>query len=170
MARQRPQTRPQTHRTTPRRPRPPRHALVESGRARTVLQPDRGCSSLFQLLRYLSDGPLRGRVTAATNKVEAFNGCSDWVRFGQRGTVAHNDPVEQEKDVKSTSLLANLLIFHNTLDIADVVRQLQAEGWEIDPLDLAEISPYPTEHINRFGVYSTHELGIALEDERVPAA
>lgn len=26
-----------------------------------------------------------GRVTAATNKVEAFNGFSDWVRFGQRG-------------------------------------------------------------------------------------
>ncbi|GHB28694.1 transposase [Streptomyces clavifer] len=137
-----------------------------------------------QLLRYLSDAPLRGRVTAATNKVEAFNGFSDWVRFGQRGTVAHNDPVEQEKDVKFTSLLANLVIFHNTLDIADVVRQLQAEGWEIDPLDLAEISPYLTEHINRFGVYSTHEIGITpedyntrldvdfstLEDERAPAA
>jgi hypothetical protein len=106
------------------------------------------------------------------------------VRFGQHGTVAHNDPVEQEKDVKFTSLLANLVIFRNTLDIADVVRQLQAEGWEIDPLDLAEISPYLTEHINRFGVYSTHEIGITpedydtrldvdfstLEDKRTPAA
>jgi TnpA family transposase len=91
----------------------------------------------IQLLRFLSDAPLRGRVTAATNKVEAFNGFCDWVRFGQRGTVAANDPVEQEKDVKFTSLLANLVIFHNTLDIADVVRQLQAEGWVIDPLDLA---------------------------------
>ncbi|MEU7377571.1 Tn3 family transposase [Streptomyces albidoflavus] len=137
-----------------------------------------------QLLRYLSDAPLRGRVTAATNKVEAFNGFTDWVRFGQRGTVTHNDPVEQEKDVKFTSLLANLVIFHNTLDIADVVRQLQAEGQEIDPLDLAEISPYLTEHINRFGLYSTHEIGITpedydtrldidfstLDDERAPAA
>jgi hypothetical protein len=117
-----------------------------------------------QLLRFLSDAPLRGRVTAATNKVEAFNGFSDWVRFGQRGTVAHNDPGEQEKDVKFTSLLANLLIFHNTLDIADVVRQLQAEGEVIDPLDLAQVSPYLTEHVNRFGVYSTHEIGIAPED------
>lgn len=117
-----------------------------------------------QLLRFLSDAPLRGRVTAATNKVEAFNGFSDWVRFGQRGTVAHNDPVEQEKDVKFTSLLANLLIFHDTLDIAEVVRQLQAEGEVIDPLDLAQVSPYLTEHVNRFGVYSAHELGIAPED------
>ncbi|WP_406356922.1 Tn3 family transposase [Streptomyces sp. NBC_01635] len=118
----------------------------------------------IQLLRYLSDAPLRARVTAATNKVEAFNGFSDWVRFGQRGTVAVNDPVEQEKDVKFTSLLANLVIFHNTLDIADVVRQLQAEGQVVDPLDLAQISPYLTEHIMRFGEYSTHELGVTPDD------
>ncbi|WP_344445230.1 Tn3 family transposase [Kitasatospora nipponensis] len=31
-----------------------------------------------QLLRYLSDTPLRARVTAATNKVEALNGFSHW--------------------------------------------------------------------------------------------
>lgn len=64
------------------------------------------------------------------------------------------------KDVKFTSLLANLVIFHNTLDIADVVRELQAEGHPVDPLDLAQVSPYLTEHIKRFGEYSTYELGI----------
>lgn len=112
------------------------------------------------LLRYLSDAPFRSRVTAATNEAEALNGFCDWVRFGQRGMVAANDPDEQEKDVKFTSLPANLVIFHNTLDIADVVRRLQAEGWVIGPLDLARISPYLTEHINRFGQYSTHELAI----------
>lgn len=31
------------------------------------------------------------------------------------------------------------------------------------PEDLARISPYLTEHINRFGEYSTHELGIQLD-------
>ncbi|MFK0297225.1 hypothetical protein ACIQU6_43090, partial [Streptomyces sp. NPDC090442] len=31
-------------------------------------------------------------MTAATNKVEALNGFSDWARFGQNGTVAANDP------------------------------------------------------------------------------
>nr|WP_223243938.1 transposase [Streptomyces sp. CBMA156] len=116
---------------------------------------------VVQLLRYLSDAPLRARVTAATNKVEAFKGFSDWVRFGQNGTVAANDPVEQEKDVKFTSLLANLV---NTLDIADVVRQLQAEGQAVEPLDLAQVSPYLTEHVKRFGEYSTHELGITPDD------
>ncbi|WP_264159387.1 transposase [Actinomadura rudentiformis] len=38
------------------------------------------------------------------------------------------------------------MILHNTLDIADVVRQLQVEGWKIGPEDLAEVSlnPYRT--------------------------
>ncbi|MFD5388067.1 Tn3 family transposase [Streptomyces sp. NPDC127074] len=55
------------------------------------------------------------------------------------------------------------MIFHNALNIAEIVRQLLEEGWEIDPEDLAHISPYLTEHINRFGEYPTHELGIQPE-------
>jgi TnpA family transposase len=113
-----------------------------------------------QLLRYLSDAPLRRRVTAATNKVESFNGFSQWIGFGNRGVIADNDPIEQEKAMKFNALLTNAVIFHNALDIAEIVRQLLEEGWAIDPEDLAHISPYLTEHINRFGEYSTHELGI----------
>ncbi|MFI1801193.1 Tn3 family transposase [Streptomyces sp. NPDC020379] len=116
-----------------------------------------------QLLRYLSDAPLRRRVTAATNKVESFNRFSQWIGFGDRGVVADNDPIEQEKAMKFNALLTNAVIFHNALDIAEIVRQLLEEGWEIDPEDLAHISPYPTEHVNRFGEYSTHELGIQPE-------
>ncbi|MFG2716608.1 Tn3 family transposase [Streptomyces goshikiensis] len=72
-------------------------------------------------------------------------------------------PVEQEKVMKFNALLTNAVIFHNALDIAEIVRQLLGEGWEIDPEDLAHISPYLTEHINRFGGYGTHELGIHPE-------
>ncbi|MFD7620553.1 Tn3 family transposase [Streptomyces sp. NPDC059802] len=116
-----------------------------------------------QLLRYLSDAPLRQRVTAATNKVESFNRFSQWVGFGNQGVLADNDPIEQEKAMKFYALLTNAVIFHNALDIAEIVRQLLEEGWEISPEDLAHISPYPTEHIKRFGEYSTHELGIQPE-------
>ncbi|MGW3466092.1 Tn3 family transposase, partial [Streptomyces olivaceoviridis] len=78
-----------------------------------------------------------------------------WIGFGNRGVIADNDPVEQEKAMKFNALLINAVIFHNALDIAEIVRQLLEEGWEIDPEDLARISPYLTEHINRFGEYST---------------
>ncbi|MFE0061391.1 transposase [Streptomyces sp. NPDC059003] len=113
--------------------------------------------------RYLSDAPLRRRVTAATNKVESFNRFSQWVGFGNQGVLADNDPIEQEKAMKFNALLTNAVIFHNALDIAEIVRQLLEEGWDIDPEDLARISPYLTEHIKRFGEYSTHGLGIQPE-------
>ncbi|MFG3550969.1 Tn3 family transposase [Streptomyces sp. NPDC047725] len=55
------------------------------------------------------------------------------------------------------------MIFHNALDIAEIVRQLPEEGHVVDPEDLAHISPYLTEHIRRFGEYSTHELSLEPE-------
>ncbi|MFE3906438.1 Tn3 family transposase [Streptomyces sp. NPDC059153] len=55
------------------------------------------------------------------------------------------------------------MIFHNAPGIAEIVRQLQEEGYAVAPEDLAHISPYLTEHIRRFGEYSTHELGLGPE-------
>ncbi|GAA2404852.1 hypothetical protein GCM10010420_35630 [Streptomyces glaucosporus] len=116
-----------------------------------------------QLLRYLADAPLRRRVRAATNKVEAFNRFSQWVGFGNQGVITDNGPVEQEKAVKFNPLRTNAVIFHNAPDIAEIVRQLLEEGWETDPEDLAHVSPYLTEHIKRFGEYSAREFGIEPE-------
>ena len=42
----------------------------------------------------------------------------------------------------------------------DVIRDLQSEGHTITTADLAEISPYLTEPIKRFGEYPTDELHI----------
>ncbi|MFJ5675600.1 Tn3 family transposase [Streptomyces sp. NPDC093097] len=67
---------------------------------------------------------------------------------------------EQEKAAKFNALLTSAVIFHSALDIAEIVRRLLEEGWTIEPEDLAHVSPCLAEHINRFGEYSTHELGI----------
>jgi hypothetical protein len=99
-------------------------------------------------------------VAAATNKVESFNNFTDWLAFCNGGVIAENDLVEQEKAVKLTSLLANCVIFHTTLDLMNVVRGLQAEGRQITGEDLAAISPYLTDHIMRFGSYATTELTV----------
>ncbi|GAA3478028.1 hypothetical protein GCM10018966_025580 [Streptomyces yanii] len=45
--------------------------------------------------------------------------------------------------------------FSHVLDLAEIARQLLEEGWRtIDPRRWQHISPYLTEHINRFGEYS----------------
>ncbi|WP_329013651.1 Tn3 family transposase [Streptomyces sp. NBC_00690] len=68
-----------------------------------------------QLLRFISDPPLRRRVTAATDKVESFNNFTDWPAFCNGGVIAENDPAQQEEAVKLTSLLTNCVIFDTTL-------------------------------------------------------
>ena len=52
------------------------------------------------LLEYISDIELRETITAQTNKVEAYNGLSDWCAFGSDILVASNDEIEMEKAVK----------------------------------------------------------------------
>jgi TnpA family transposase len=116
-----------------------------------------------QLLRFLSDSQLRRRTTAETNKVESYNKFSSWCRFGNSGVIADNDPEEQEKILKFSTLLTNAVIFHATLDMMMVIRELIAEGWTITLEDLAVLSPYLTARIQRFGVYATDEIALTLE-------
>jgi hypothetical protein len=54
-----------------------------------------------QLLRYLSDAPLRRRVTAATNKVESFNRFSQWIGFGNRGVNRRTQPPAQLRHLRA---------------------------------------------------------------------
>ena len=112
------------------------------------------------LLRFLADSGLRARVTAATNKAEAYNGFSAWTPVRQPGRDRRERPGRAGKSVKWNSLLCNLIVFHTAIDMMEVIRQLVAEGWQVTAEDLAQLSPYLTSHILRFGAYATDELHI----------
>ena len=105
------------------------------------------------LLRYITEPELRAKTTAATNKAEAFNGYSKWLAFGNAGVITDNDPDQQEKIIKFNELEANCLIFQTALDITRIVRDLTAEGREVDLDDLATITPYQHRQYRRFGDY-----------------
>jgi len=117
-----------------------------------------GCvvRTLF-LLDYISDVELREEITIQTNKVEAYNGFSEWLAFGNPYTmVASNDPDEHEKAVKYNDIICNCVMFQNVLDMSDVILQLHEEGHPISKKPLARGSPLMTEHLNRFGEYVVH--------------
>ena len=114
------------------------------------------------LLRYLSNQNLRRQITAATNKAESYNNFSDWLFFGGEGLLAENDPDEQEKRMKFKELLANSLILQNAADMTEVLHILAREGHEIRREHLAQLSPYLTGHIKRFGDY-------VVDLENIPA-
>ncbi|WP_413807633.1 Tn3 family transposase [Streptomyces sp. OE57] len=112
------------------------------------------------LLRYLSDSQLREQITRATNKAEAYNGYTKWLHFGGDGYLRSRDPELQEKAVKFLDLMANSIIFSTTVDMTDALRQMAAQGWEVNPDDIAALSPHRRDNVLRFGDYITDQLHV----------
>ncbi len=56
--------------------------------------------------------------------------------------------------MKFNELLANIVVFHNTVELTDILNALKAEGKKVRAADVAALSPYTTRHIRRFGDYT----------------
>jgi TnpA family transposase len=106
------------------------------------------------LLRYISDSQLRSTIQGATNKSEALNRFLKWAFFGGEGVITENSRDEQRKAIKYNHLVANCLIFHNLCSLTRLIQKLEQRGESVPEDAIAAISPYLTEHINRFGDYT----------------
>jgi len=113
------------------------------------------------LLRYLSNLDLRRIIQVAMNKSERFNQVTQWVGFGGEGVITENDWAEQRKKVKYNHLAADCLVFHNVYSMTGVLHRLLGEAVAVEEVALRHLSPYLTEHINRFGVYEWNPHRIA---------
>ena len=107
------------------------------------------------LLRYLGSIELRRQINAATSKSEHFNRYAQWVAFGSSGLETAAERDEQRKMIKYNHLVANLLIFHTVVRMTKALEATAGDGHHdaISEGALAGLSPYQTEHINRFGHY-----------------
>ena len=76
--------------------------------------------------------------------------------FGGGGVIAENIRDEQRKIIKYNHLVANLLIFHTLVTMTRTLQRLEREGHAIEKEILEVLSPYQTEHINRFGNYTVN--------------
>jgi TnpA family transposase len=106
------------------------------------------------LLRDISVAQLRSTIQGATNKSEALNRFLKWTFFGGEGIIAENSRDEQRKAIKYNHLVASCLIFHNLCSLTRLVQDLEQRGDTVSEDAIAAISPYLTEHINRFGDYT----------------
>jgi hypothetical protein len=53
-------------------------------------------------------------------------------------------------------VVANLLVFHNIVTLSRALDRLQADGLKTSAQAMAALTPYQTEHINRFGNYTVN--------------
>jgi Tn3 transposase DDE domain len=66
----------------------------------------------------------------------------------------HQARDEQQKFIKYNHLVSNLLVFHNLVSMTRAMGKMEADGYPVSDELVASLSPYPTEHINRFGNYN----------------
>jgi TnpA family transposase len=105
------------------------------------------------LLNYINDLELRRVIQGAMNKSERFNQFTQWMAFGGKGVITENDRIEQQKRIKYNHLVANCLIFYNVYAMTQALHKMMREGIAISEETLRHLSPYLTEHVNRFGIY-----------------
>jgi TnpA family transposase len=105
------------------------------------------------LLKFIDDPDLRRVIQAATCKSEEFNQFVSWCRFGGGGVISDNLRSNQQKIIRFNHLLANMIIFHNVAFQTKAVNKLRETGVKIPNDILSGISPYWTEHLNRFGIF-----------------
>jgi hypothetical protein len=105
------------------------------------------------LLRFFSTLEIRRVIRAETTKIEAYNDFLDWVSFGGP-VIKSGDPVEQEKQLKYASLVANTVMLSNVADLTTVLSEMAADGHPVTPALVASLSPYTRAHILRFGQYA----------------
>jgi TnpA family transposase len=105
------------------------------------------------LLRFISSAEVRRTIRAETTKIEAYNDFLDWMSFGGP-VVKSGDPVEQEKQLKYASLVANAVMLSNVADLTAVLSAMAADGHPITPALVGCTSPYMRRHILRFGKYA----------------
>jgi hypothetical protein len=93
----------------------------------------------------------------------------DWVSFGGP-IIKSGDPVEQEKQLKYASLVANTIMLSNAADLTTVLCDMAADGHPVTPAVVACVSPYARQHTLRFGRYALNmdDLPAPLEPRPLP--
>lgn len=108
------------------------------------------------LLDYASDSELRQYVHSQTVKVESYHDFLDWVTFG--GPVMKSgDPLEQEKNLKYTNLVANSIMLHNVASLTKVINEIIEDGREVSEESISRLSPYhPTAYTEVRSIYDKY--------------
>jgi TnpA family transposase len=110
------------------------------------------------LLRYVSDSQIRRTIRAETTKIESFNDFLDWITFGGP-IIKSGDPVEQEKQLKYATLVANAIMLSNVADLSEVLSSMANAGHPVTAELAASTSPYMRKNLRRFGKY-----GLDMDD------
>jgi TnpA family transposase len=106
------------------------------------------------LLAYIDDESYRRRILTQLNRGEARHSVARAVFHGQRGELRQRYREGQEDQLGALGLVVNVIVLWNTLYMDAALQHLRAEGYPVQPTDVARLSPLVHRHINFQGRYS----------------
>ena len=112
---------------------------------------------------------VRRTFRSETIKIEAYNDFLGWVSFGGP-VVKGGDSVEQEKQLKYASLVANAVMPSNVADLTAILSGMASDGQPVTPALVAGLSPYMRKHILRLSNYALDmdDLADTLKPQPLP--
>jgi len=119
---------------------------------RAVAEYGRIAKSLF-MLSYFDDQTHRRRVLHQINRQEGRHRFARALCYGQKGELRQHYKEGQEDQLAALGLVLNAAILWNTRYTQRTLDMLRAEGVEVQPADIARLSPLGFDHITILGRY-----------------
>jgi TnpA family transposase len=106
------------------------------------------------MLRFIDDENYRRRILVQLNRGEGRHQLARTIFHGRRGELRQRYRDGQEDQLGALGLVVNLVVLWNTIYMDAALNQLRAEKFDIQPEDVARLSPLGAKHINMLGRYA----------------
>ena len=120
-------------------------ALAELGRAIKTMH----------VLEYVHDPAYRRTIHHMLSRGERRNSLALDVFHGQRGQLRKHYQVGQENQLDSLGIMVNVIVLWQTVYTQAALEHLAANGYPLDPADVARLTPLGHPTINLDGRYRT---------------
>ena len=119
-------------------------AIMELGRINKTLY----------LLNYIDDAAYRRRILVQINRGEHRHRMIRAICYGRRGEIRKPYRQGQEDQLSALGLVTNAVVLWNTIYMEAALSHLRDQGIEIQPADLARLSPLRHKHLHVLGRYA----------------
>ena len=105
-------------------------------------------------LTYIDSEAKRRRTLTQLNRGEERHKLARAVFHGKRGELRQRYREGQEDQLGALGLVVNIIVLWNTIYIDAALQQLREKGHQVEPEDVARLSPLVFDHINLLGRYA----------------
>ena len=106
-------------------------------------------------MNYCDDATYRRDIQRILNRGESRNGLARDVFNGGLGKLAQRYQAGQESQLGALGVMVNIIVLWQTVYTQAALDHLAANGHDIDPADVARLSPLAHPTINLQGRYET---------------